>query len=290
MIYHLVRRNLLIFFRDPSAIFFSLLASVILFVLYMTFLSTMQASALEQYIPGADSGAIDAFVNSWVLGNVTMITTMTTSLSALAVFVEDRATDRFRDFLVSPVSRFDVIAGYLLGAFVISTILSTVVLILSQLYLWLVDDVTLSLPDVLRSLVYVIGFCLLFSAIWSFVVTFIRSHPVFMSVGTIVGTAGGFLAAAYVTATQLPSAVATFINVLPFNQAATLMRGPYTRESAYALADGEQQVIDTINTEYGVIPHIADVEVSEWAIWLVFLGLFGLFLALGAGRIGRRLG
>ncbi|GAA1151686.1 ABC transporter permease [Nesterenkonia lutea] len=290
MIYHLTRRNLLIFFRDPAAIFFSLVAAIILFVLYMAFLSTMQVEALGTNVPQAEPESIDAFVNSWVLGNIAMITTMTTSLSALAVFVEDRATDRFRDFLVTPLSRFDVIAGYLLGAFIISASLSTVVLVLSQLYMWIGDGVVLSPADMARSLGYVIGFCLLFSAIWSFVVTFIRSHPVFMSVGTIVGTAGGFLAAAYVTVSTLPGAVVTFINVLPINQAATLMRVPYTRETVNTLTDGDPQGVETIYAAYGMVPHIGDVEVSEGIIWLVFLVLFVGFLLLGTSRIGRRLG
>lgn len=289
MIYHITRRNILIFFRDPATIFFSLLASIILFVLYAAFLSTMQVDGLADQLPQAASADIEAFVSSWVLGNIAMLTTMTTSLSALAVFVDDRATDSFRDFRVSPVNRFEIITGYLLGAFIISTALSLTVLALSHLYLWVVDDVVLGAAQSLRAVVYVVGFCLLFSAIWSFVVTFIRSHPVFMSLGTIIGTAGGFLAAAYVTVNQLPAAVVTFINVLPINQAATLMRGPFTDTTVAALADGEQGVVDALHEEYGMVPFIANIEVSEWVIWLLFLGVFVLFLGLGTSRIGRRM-
>ena len=289
MIVNLTMRNIRIFFRDPSAIFFSLLASIILFVLYTAFLSTLQVDNMAEQVPTAESSDIDGFVNSWVLANIAMITTMTTSLSALAVFVNDRATNSFRDFLVSPASRFDMISGYLLGAFVISTGLSLVVLSFCQVYLGVVDDAWLSAVNFVRAFGYMVGFCLLFSSIWSFVVTFVRSHVVFMSLGTIIGTAGGFLAAAYVTVGQLPSAVVTFMNVLPINQAATLMRVPFTERTVEAVSDGNEDVIEAIYEEYGMYPFVAQTEVSEPTIWLLFAGLTALFL-LGTSRIGRRMG
>ena len=141
-----------------------------------------------------------------------------------------------------------------------------------------------------QALAQLVGFCLLFSAIWSLVVTFIGSAGVFTSVATIVGTAGGFLAGAYITVGALPSGVVTFMNVLPLNQAATLMRGPFTRGPLDALAGTSDQARGTIEEEYGLLPHIASAQVPAWAIWVLFAALFVVFVLLGAWRIGRRIG
>lgn len=287
---NLTRRNVVVFFRDPAAVFFSLLSPIILFVLFSAFLGGVQTDALQKSLPTASADDVDAFVYSWVIANLVMITTATTSLSALVVFVNDRVGNVFRDFLVSPISRLQMILSYLLGAFVVSVALSTTVFVLADVYLGVVHSAALSAGAFAQALAQLIGFCLLFSAIWSLVVTFIGSAGVFTSVATIVGTAGGFLAGAYITVGALPSGVVTFMNVLPLNQAATLMRGPFTRGPLDALAGTSDQARGTIEEEYGLLPHIASAQVPEWAIWVLFAVLFVVFVLLGAWRIGRRIG
>ncbi|RDH10245.1 ABC transporter permease [Tsukamurella pulmonis] len=287
---HLTRRNVVVFFRDPAAVFFSLLSPIILFVLFSAFLGGVQTDALQKSLPAASADDVDAFVYSWVIANLVMITTATTSLSALVVFVNDRVGNVFRDFLVSPISRLQMILSYLLGAFAVSVALSTTVFVLADVYLGVVHSAALSVGALAQAYAQLIGFCLLFSAIWSFVVTFIGSAGVFTSVATIVGTAGGFLAGAYITVGALPSGVVTFMNLLPLNQAATLMRGPFTRGPLDALVGTSEEARTTVREEYGLIPHIASAEVPEWAIWLLFAALFVAFVLLGAWRIGRRIG
>ncbi|GAA1090764.1 ABC transporter permease [Tsukamurella spumae] len=290
MLYHLTRRNVVVFFRDPPAVFFSLLSPIILFVLFSAFLGGVQTDALQKSLPGAHGDDVDAFVYSWVIANLVMITTATTSLSALVVFVNDRVGNVFRDFLVSPISRLQMILSYLLGAFVVSVALSAAVLVLAEVYLGIVYSAALSAGAFVQALAQLVGFCLVFSAIWSLVVTFIASNGVFTSVATIVGTAGGFLAGAYITVGALPSGVVTFMNLLPLNQAATLMRAPFTRAPLDALTGSSEQARATVRDEYGLLPHLATAQVSEWVLWLVFAALFAVFVALGAWRIGRRLG
>lgn len=289
-LYHLTRRNIVVFFRDPAAVFFSLLSPIILFVLFTAFLGGVQTDALAKSLPGASAGDVDAFVYAWVIANLVMITTMTTSLSALVVFVNDRVGDVFRDFLVSPISRIQMILSYLLGAFLVSTALSLVVLVAADLYLWIAYSAALSIGGLVHVLAQLIGYCLLYSAIWSFVVTFITSNAVFTSLATIVGTAGGFLAGAYITVGALPRGVVTFMNVLPLNPAAALMRGPFTAGPLDALTGGSGPARETVQAEYGLLPHLGTAQVSEWVVWLVFVALFAVFVLLGAWRIGRRIG
>lgn len=287
---NLTRRNVVVFFRDPAAVFFSLLSPIILFVLFSAFLGGVQTDALQKSLPTANADDVDAFVYSWVIANLVMITTATTSLSALVVFVNDRVGNVFRDFLVSPINRLQLILSYLLGAFLVSVALSATVFVLADVYLGVVHSAALSVSAFAQAFAQLIGFCLLFSAIWSLVVTFIGSTGVFTSVATIVGTAGGFLAGAYITVGALPSGVVTFMNVLPLNQAATLMRGPFTRGPLDALVGSSDQARATVEAEYGLLPYIASAQVPAWAIWVLFAALFVVFVLLGAWRIGRRIG
>lgn len=98
-------RNLRLFFRDRLNVFFSLLGALVVFLLYTLFLSNLQTTSIVSSFPQADEADVRAFVNSWMFGGIIAMTSITTSLGALNVFVEDVATGRFRDFLVSPIRR-----------------------------------------------------------------------------------------------------------------------------------------------------------------------------------------
>ncbi|MCL2468084.1 MAG: ABC transporter permease [Micrococcales bacterium] len=289
MIYRLTRRNLTVFFRDPPAVFFSLLSSLILFVLFIAFLGNLQTQALHDQLPDASNASVNAFVHSWVLASVVMIATMTTSLSALVVFVNDRVTDGFRDFLVTPATRVQMISGYLLASFVVSMILSSAVLVFSQVFLGIFDHAVLGPSKLFAAFFSMVGFCLLFASIWSFFVTFVKSNAVFMSLGTIIGTAGGFLAGAYITVGTLPTGVVTFMNLLPLNPAATLMRQSFTASTLDSLTSTEQATT-IVREEYGLNLLVANTSVSAWLLWFLFVLLFAIFLFIGSRRIGRRLG
>lgn len=288
MIAALARRHMRVFFRDPAAVFFSLLSALILFVLYTVFLGTLQETTLAAQVPGASATQVSSFVHSWMFAGIVMISTMTTNLSALSVFVGDRVSNRFRDFLISPLSRFQLVTSYLIAAVIVSLVMSTIVLAVSQLYMWLVDGAVLGWAQLAQSFGYLVVFCVLFSAIWSFIITLVKSNSVFMSLGTIVGTAGGFLCGAFITVGSLPSGLVSFMNFLPFNQAATLMRKPFTEHTANVIADGNVNVLSALRQEYGMNISIGDAELVTGTVLAIFAALVVVFVRLGTWRIGRR--
>jgi len=107
----IVARNLRLFFRDRMNVFFSLLAAIILFALYTLFLGNLQSASLETSFPNATSAELKAFVDTWMFAGIVGITSITTGLGALGVLVEDGASGRFRDFLVSPIRRGQLVLG-----------------------------------------------------------------------------------------------------------------------------------------------------------------------------------
>ena len=58
-IFAIVGRNLRLYFRDRMGVFFSLLAALILFLLYTLFLGDLQSSALEASFPALDDGVVE---------------------------------------------------------------------------------------------------------------------------------------------------------------------------------------------------------------------------------------
>ena len=218
-----------------------------------------------------------------------MVTTFTAGLGALTVFVEDSGTGRFKDFLVSPIRRWQLVLGYLLSSFSVAVIMSVLVLIVGQIYLKLSGYNTLDRTQLLEVLGLIILFSAVFSSISSFFISFIKTSGAFSSLSTIIGTLIGFFAAIYVPIGRLPSGVASFLNYLPFAQTAALMRQPYTTKYVANLSHGNIAIQNTLNTTYGnnIEFGARSLKITEMVIYLVVIAI--IFFGLSAFRIGKRI-
>lgn len=289
VILDLTARNLRLFFRDRLNVFFSLLGALIVFLLYTLFLANLQTSSITAAFPQADEADVRGFVDSWMFGGIVAMTSITTSLGSLSVFVEDAATGRFRDFLVSPIRRGQLVLGYLLSTVVVALIMTTIVLAVSLAYLYFVDGVALDVFAILRTVGWIALACVAFAALWSFVASFIRTTGAFSALATIVGTVIGFLAGAFIAVGLFPDAVRNVVNALPFAQAAMLVRREFTADTLSNLVGGQQDAIDTLDAYYGIATFVGDVEVTVPAVVAILATCAIVFTALAAWRIRARI-
>lgn len=285
----LTGRNLRLFFRDRAGVFFSLLSALILIGLYALFLGNLQVDNLTEQLPTASADDIHWFVNSWVFAGITMITTLTTALAALTVFVDDRASGRFSDFIVSPIRRWQLILGYLVSSFIVSVIMTLVILLVGQLYLLTQGDMLMSFSQLAQVIGYIALSSAAYAALASFAVTFLSSSGAFAALSTVVGTIIGFLAGAYIPAGTLPAGVVNIMNALPFAQSAMLIRQPYTASALDAVTGGQQQAIDAVSEFYGITASVGDTEISVGLAVIVLLAVLVVFAALGTWRLSRKI-
>lgn len=283
-------RNLRLFFRDPMNVFFSLLAAFIVFGLYILFLGNLQESSITEAIPTADHLLISGFVDSWMFGGILALTTMTASLGALGVFVEDAASGRFLDFLVSPLRRGQLVLGYLVGAFIIAMAITLVVLVVALLYLWLLTGVVLTVGTVARSIGWIALSTAAFTALWAFVVSFLRSTGAFSALSTIVGTIAGFVAGAYIALGLFPDTVREGISALPFAQSAMLLRMEFAGDTLSQLVDGHEPAIEELGLFYGLSLEVGSWNIQVWFTAALLATMTIVFTALAAARIRSRIG
>ncbi|MDQ2698168.1 MAG: ABC transporter permease [Actinomycetota bacterium] len=284
----IVGRNLRLFFRDRLNVFFSLLSGIILFVLYTLFLARLQTDGLEAQFPQASAREVRAFIDSWMFSGIILLTTITSGMGAMSLLVDDGYSRRFADFLVSPIRRGQLVLGYLISAVTVSLIMSGVVLVLSVLYLGVVDGVWLSLATLMRIVAFIVLCCFSFTALSAFVVSFVRTPGAFSAFATVVGTILGFVAGAYIPIGSLPPAVGDVINALPFSQGGMLLRREFTVDSLPALAD-VAQAEESLRVFYGIDAYVGDARIDPWiAVGVLLLFAVG-FTALAAGRIRSRI-
>ncbi|RLP83136.1 ABC transporter permease [Mycetocola lacteus] len=284
----LTRRNLRLFFRDRMRVFFSLLSALILVALYVFFLGNQITSSVTAQLPGAPAEDVDRFIRAWVFAGVIMITSLTASLGAMAVFVDDRVAHRFDDFLVAPPRRGYLTLGYLLAAFLVAALISLLLLAAAQITLAITGG-GMTLGELASAAGITLLCCLVFAALSALAASFIASAGAFAALSTIVGTGVGFLAGAYVPLGTLPAGVAKVLTLLPFAQAASLVRGPLTAGPLDALDAAQPGAGESLATYFGVHAMVGDTELGVPLLIAILSGLGILFLLLAIGRFGRRL-
>lgn len=284
-------RNLRLFFRDRAAVFFSLLSSLILIALYALFLGRLQIDNLTEALPNASAGDIQWFVNAWVFAGITMITTLTTALAALSIFVEDRSSGRFRDFLASPIRRWQLILGYFLSSLVISVLMTVLVAAVGQTYMFIRGEEIMAVGQMAEAAGWIILSSGAFAALSSFIVTFLGSSGAFAALSTVVGTLIGFLAGAYIPVGTLPGNVVNIMNALPFAQSAMLIRGPFTQKAldAVTAGPGHVEALKSVESFYGITASVGDWKITVTVAALMLAGVLVAFTALGAWRLSRKI-
>ncbi len=283
----LVRRNLTLYFREAGGVALSLLSVVILLGLYLLFLGQLQINQITEQLPSAAQTDIQFFVASWVFSGMVMIATFTTGIGALGTFVDDRSSGRFVEFRVSPIRRYQLILGYQLAAFIVAVIMSTAVLVIGVIALAVVFQRTPAPLDILAAEGYVLLLSFTFSALSSFIMTFVRSRGGFTGVSVTVGTVLGFIAGAYLPIGTLTEQIGTALNMMPFSPAAMLLRTPLAGDALTRLAGDSTQADTQLADFYGFTLHIGDLTLTAPLVSIALAAIALVFTALGALRIGR---
>ncbi|MGO1544926.1 MAG: ABC transporter permease [Gulosibacter sp.] len=260
----LTQRNLLRYIRDPMNVFFSMLGALMVFLLYALFLGNLQVESIAATAPQAEEAQVRQFVDAWMFGGIVAISAMTTPLGALTIFVEDGVTKRFQDYLVSPVTRGQLALGFLFSALVIGTGMTTIVLIIALVYLWVGTGLLLSIGAIAS----IVGWMLLsvagFAGLWSFIVSFIHTNGAFAAVSTIVGTLAGFVSGSYVPVGLFPDAVREVISTLPFAHSSMLLREQFVGDTLEKMLGGHEEGTAALEIFFGVRLVVGDWEVPVW--------------------------
>ena len=211
---YLAERNVKCFFRDRSSVAFSLMAVIILVMLYLLFL---RGSLLESN-PGMD-GLIDA----WVMAGIAAIIPVTASAGCLQTMVEDRAGGRIRDISVTPLSPAGIAAGYMLSTFAVCLIMSSAALAVCIAYLC-AAGCPVSAGGALVSALLLFPSSLSGAVIVYALTAAMRSPGAFSGFFVVVSVAIGFLAGIYMPMGTMPEAMRIIGTLVPATHMASMFR------------------------------------------------------------------
>ena len=227
----LIKRNLLLFFKDWQSILFSLLTSIIVLVLYLlflkgTFVSAIQ-SAMEQY-PGLASMVlqkdIDMFANLFLLSGILGSAMISVPFSCITVVVKDRANKVDYDILATPMKRGQIIFAYFVSAVLTSTLLTDIILAVGLIGIRMQGNMYLNISQVVKAFSIVALGSISASAIFMIVVLFFKTVSACEAFFGILSAASGFVIGAYIPISQFSNEVQTVCNLFPASQITIMLR------------------------------------------------------------------
>ncbi|MDD2431050.1 MAG: ABC transporter permease [Firmicutes bacterium] len=282
-VFHLCKRNVLIFIRDRSSVFFSLLAVFIIIGLYALFLGDIVVSSVSEIVGEHARYLMD----SWIMAGTLAVTSITTTLGAFGILIDDRDRKISNDFKSSPIKRTHILSGYILSAWIIGVLISILGLLLAEIYIVVSGGRWLELKEAISLIGVMMVSVFSSTAMMLFFVSFFKSSSSFGVASSVMGTLIGFLTGIYVPIGQLPNGVQTVIKFFPPSYSGSLYR-KIMMDKPFSLANLPEPVLEEMKIVFGVSFSIKGSIVSTLTSVLVILFSGIVFFGLALIRLDRK--
>lgn len=278
------KRNILLYFRDKTAIFFSLLSVLILLALYILFLADLTSSGLP------DFPSKKPLLISWFIAGVLAITSMTTTLGALGTLVEDKSNKRVMDFYASPIARIKLLGGYIGSAFIVGVIMCLLVFVAGLTYLYFSADLLLPFITIVKIVAVIFLSVFANGAMVLLLVSYFNTSKAFAAASMVIGTLLGFVGGIYIPIGTLPDYLQTIVKVFPLSHSVALFRqllmDSFLNEAFF---QAPAHLKENFQLDMGVIYVVKDRTISSVMSIIYLLATTVLFLTLSLLNLQRKL-
>ena len=221
-------RNIKVFFKDKMTVFFSILAPLIVFLLYILFLKdtylTGMKSSLESVKDLVDMKDVENIANAWLLSGILASSCITVSLNSLTVMVDDKDRKVDYDYNSSPSNGAVVVFSYFTGALVNTLFITCGVLTVGLIVLSICGSLYLTFTKILLLYLVTILGCASATLLMMVIASFFKKAGALGAFGGIVSAAVGFIIGAYVPLGNFSTGVQTTLAFVPGSQVAVLYR------------------------------------------------------------------
>ena len=270
-----VSRNLKVFFRDKTAVFFSLLAVLIVLGLYIFFLGDVWVDSFPN-IKGVKN-----LMNCWIMAGLIGVTSVTANMGAFGTMIEDKSKNKIKDFYVSPIKKSKIVGGYIISSFIVGSMMSVVTLIMSQIYLVYSGVDVLNFKELTEVFLIILMTSLSNSAMILFIVSLFSSEKAFSTASTIVGTLIGFITGIYLPISMLPDSVQIIVKLFPTSHGISILRQIFMKKQIdISFADVPTNYINEFKESMGVVYYINDKLVSNTASVFILIASTIIFFFL----------
>lgn len=286
----LVKRNLRVYFRDRSAVFFSLLSMVIVIALMLFFLGDMNIDSIINILsafPGRDAekdkANAEMLVLIWTAGGIISINAVTVTLAVLSSMIKDRTSGVLNSIYTAPISRLAISASYVTASWVASVIICAITLAISEIYCIIngAEPFSAAAHFKLIGMIAVNSFA--YSSLMYLVAMHAKTEGAWSGLGTVIGTLVGFLGGIYLPIGTLSDGIANAMKCLPVIYGSAAFRDIMTKDIVAELFEGAPaELVTEYKQAMGIELTVGESAVSS-GMCVIILAVCGVvFLAAGA--------
>lgn len=227
----LIKRNLLLFFKDKQAVIFSLLTSIIVLALYLLFLKDSFSGAMNDVVnsfPGLSDlispTDIDMYSNLVLLIGILGSAMITVPFNCLTLLVKDREDKIDYDVLATPIRRGQIITSYFVSAAISSIILTGVILTIGLTVVGAQGDLHLKTCDIVSAYGIVALGSVSATALFIIIMMLFKSSSASGAFFGMLSAASGFVIGAYIPISQFSKSVQTVCNLFPASHVTIVLR------------------------------------------------------------------
>ena len=255
----LLKRNFILYFRNRSGVFFSLLGALISFLLYIIFLQKNLTDAWSQLPDNTN------LLNNWLMGGTLAVTGITTSFTALTQMVQDRENQVNQDLFLTDLGIWGLQMSYLISSIAISFVMQVFMFAVMGLY-FKESPVISHLPEI--TLIMLLS-SLLSSLINILLIYRFQSVDSLGKLATIVGTASGFLVGTYVPIGVLPDFAQIIMKCTPAAYIASLYRQILMKEPLETVFTGNSRLLKEFQEKMGIQINWQELLTKEETYFIV---------------------
>lgn len=268
-------RVLKLYFRDKTAVFFSLLSSFIIIGLYILFLGDTFTNSFPQI------ENIKLMMDQWVMAGLLATSSVSTTIAAFSIMVNDTAMNLSKDFYCTPVKKRNLVGGYFIAAFIIGLSLSLVTLLFAQIYILINGGSLFTFYTYLKIILILVVVVFMNASMMFFISSFFKTNNSFSTASTIVGTLIGFLTGIYVPIGSLPEMVQWIIKIFPTSQGVVLLRQVMMESTmSEAFVYVPEKIVLEIKEILGITFQVGDITLSM-ASHYIYLIVFTIIFFIG---------
>ena len=295
-VYYLVKRNVLTFVRDYSAVFFSVLSMMIVLALMVIFLGSLNSNGVVEVLKelgGERDAALDKknaeyLIQMWTLAGILVVNTVTVTLTVMGGMVQDESRGRLASFYVAPVKRIKLALGYVLSAWLVAVGMCVLTLVAGEVYMVAQGHELLGVMELIKIVGMIALNAFVYASLGYLLAMAIHSDSAWAGMLTIIGTLVGFVGAIYLPMSQLPENVGNVLKCFPVLHGAAMMRVVLTKAAIEETFAGLPEVAgDIFRESMGVTIMINGNEVSL-GFQLLFLLAYGIIAIMIATLISKR--
>ena len=257
----LLKRNFILYFRNRSGVFFSLLGALISFLLYIIFLQKNLTDAWSQLPDNTN------LLNNWLMGGTLAVTGITTSFTALTQMVQDRENQVDQDLFLTDLGSWGLQVSYLISSIAISFVMQVFMFAVMSLY-FKESPVISHLSEI--TLIMLLS-SLLSSVVNILLIYRFKSVDSLGKLATIVGTASGFLVGTYIPIGVLPDFAQIIMKCTPATYIASLYRQILMKEQLETAFTGNSSLLQEFQEKMGIQINWQELLTKEETYFIVVI-------------------